>query len=398
MVVKLKKAYFSFINGEMEYSPTFSSWLYYIAFSLFILFSGISYTMFAYENDYNNYVKYVKIFCMMLIAFRFMLTRKWKKNEIVVISFLYVVLAVIMVTLKNVTLPLMITMFFGAAKCDEKKLAKIYFSIIGTLMLVAFSASQLGIIEDRMLNRYRDGVQVVRHSFGYSYVTTFAEVFFFVVAASLYLRKGKNNVILIALIFVLTVLVYRFTDARLEVYTLVLMLIAVAFFDKLSKLEVFRFYLKYSFLLSFIIIYSLIILYILFPYELAPFDAILSERLSLSVRGFKKYGFTLFGQEIPQQGWGTINFDWKKGYFFLDSFYVNYTLKYGVLFFSILTFEISAAIKSVAKRGDWWLLLFVAFASFHGIFTGGLLSPETCPFFCMLYASYTNKKVHITIV
>ena len=85
-------------------------------------------------------------------------------NEIFVIPyytwFLYVVLAVIMVTLKNVTLPLMITMFFGAAKCDEKKLAKIYFSIIGTLMLVAFSASQLGIIEDRMLNRYRDGVQV----------------------------------------------------------------------------------------------------------------------------------------------------------------------------------------------------------------------------------------------
>lgn len=86
-------------------------------------------------------------------------------------------------------------MIVGAKNVSFNKLLKLYLVIAVTLMVVAFSASQYGLIEDLQFVTLRGEEFFVRHSYGIQYPTDFAAHLFYIVLVIAVLYKDKLKTI-----------------------------------------------------------------------------------------------------------------------------------------------------------------------------------------------------------
>ena len=123
-----------------------------------------------------------------------------------------------------------------------------------------------------------------------------------------------------------------------------------------------------------------------------PINNLLSNRLELNKIALTDYNYTLFGQIIKMQGWGAIDFDEQFGYFYIDSFYVNYTLQYGLIFMAVLLIVLSIVYKTLVKKKDNWIMLFELFTGLHGCIISSILLPYLSPFILFGIAEYTSSK------
>lgn len=365
--------------------------LYYIAFASYVLFMGIGHTMFSYDNNYTSILMYLKLLCTALVFLKVIFSNKTNPRRAILICVTFAVLIIVFFSM-NSTIPIfLMILFFGAENCDARIMAKIYLYLTGTLYTITFIASQVGIIEDRVLLRGGNST-VLRHSFGTKYVTVFGAICFFCVAVYLYLKKDKITLKHLVIIGVLTIFVNRFTDTRLEAVSIIFLLVCVYCFKYIRSNSLLRKCLAYSIPICYITAFGLVFLYMTNNSAFSFLDELLSDRLSLGQKGILEYGFSLFGKVIPMQGYGTIDFDWSKGYFYLDSFFINYTLQYGLAFVLLFLYFTHTTAKGLAKLGDWWTLLFVFFTAFHGIIISSVFDLEMSPFLYIAYAAYTNSR------
>ena len=369
-----------------------SEYLYYLAFGLYVLFFNVNHTMFSYGNSFGDLLKYVKLLSVMLVLTKVIVRGKTRTRWLMLAVATLIVLAMVFLSMES-TIPIfLMVMLFGAQRTDHIILTKIYLVCAGFVYSAALVASQVGIIEDRILERYTDSGVVMRHSLGTKYVTAFAAVYFFVIAAYLFLNREKLNWKHYVVISAATVVMNIYTDARLETLSIFVLLLCILFFKKAHHLRIVRFVMKNCVPICFCMAFGLTFLYMLDNDRFAFLDRILSERLSLTQKGILEYGFSLFGKVIPMQGYGNVDFDWSIGYFFLDSFYINYTLQYGLVFMALFLFVTHTAVSGLSRSKDYWLLLFVLFTAFHGVIISSVLDVEICPFFYIAYARFTSVE------
>ena len=221
-----------------------SEHLYYLAFGLYIFFFGVSHTMFSYGNNFVNILKYIKILCTLLVFAKIAVCGKVRTKWLILVLITFTVLSMVFISMDSTVPIFLMILFFGAQKTDYIILTKIYLFCTSIVYSTALIASQIGIIEDRILKRYNGGESVLRHSLGTKYVTVFAAVYFFIIASYLFLSKNKltwNHYILIS---VMTIMMYLYTDARLETLAIFLLLFCILFFNKLYHLHIVRFVMK----------------------------------------------------------------------------------------------------------------------------------------------------------
>ena len=83
-------------------------------------------------------------------------------------------------------------------------------------------------------------------------------------------------------------------------------------------------------------------------------------RLFLSETGIKRYGLSLFGKVIEENGEGGLFFDPSKGIFFLDIAYVRILLMYGVFFLAVYLIWMTFVTYRSALNQDIVLCLVLA--------------------------------------
>ena len=126
------------------------------------------------------------------------------------------------------------------------------------------------------------------------------------------------------------------------------------------------------------------------PSQFALVDIILSHRFSETAKVIGQHPYTLLGQAIKMQGWGSVDFDKNFGYYFVDSFYLNYSLQFGMLWMGILCMIIPLIFSKLKNRGYEWLLLFMFLSSLHGVIISTIFLPDFNPIFIIAFAEYTN--------
>lgn len=369
----------------------FDSFIYYIAFTLYVFRCTFFYnSMLGHMLGGEIMAFFIGLAVIILLVLKIVMTGHYKLSQMILAVAGAAAGLVVYITQGNTT-PLMLFMFvIGAKGTKDITLGKIFAVcnglIVGLSMLLCFA----GIVEDRTFHAVDRGL---RHSMGMTYVTIWAAYVFFITAAIIYIRYGKLHrfdwLILIGIAFI----VDYYSKTRVEVAGLLLLAVLMIppVLDRILHSKVFRFIAQTSFIWSLVLSYGLTFLYMLHPAKYKWLDNIFSTRLSLAGLGIVKYGFKPFGTSFRQQGWGSLNFDWNFGYFFIDSFYISYALMYGVIFMAVLAVIFTLAAFKL-KDKDNWLLIFVFLSAIHGIIIPQMIDSYLCPFYIFLFARYTRQR------
>lgn len=239
---------------------------------------------------------------------------------------------------------ILILLVFGSRDIEFEKILKMYLAVVGTLMVLAFVASQIGIIENlQYVQRGR-----IRNSFGIIYPTDFASHVFYCMTAIFYLMRNKLKIIYYVIAIGVAGLLYYFCDTRLD--SLSILLVAFLFgmenvmehtsWIKEGTVRIWRaFWQKigvYSMPLAAITSIGITLLYRDSNLLWIRLDEFLTHRLGLGKNMYDAYGIRLFGQDIEMVGLGGTTAEYIPDYNFVDCSYMYVLLMNGILFLIIL--------------------------------------------------------------
>ncbi|MCH3910264.1 MAG: hypothetical protein LKE20_08640 [Limosilactobacillus oris] len=303
---------------------------------------------------------------------------------------------------KNVNVLLYIVFILGAKDIDFRKIVQLFFGVIGILLVGTIIISQASIVTDYIY--IRDGHD--RHSLGISYPTDMAAYVFYLLLAYYYLAFDKITWKSYLGVIVIDFIVYELTQAR-NTAILIMVTIPVILIAKRASRGylVSRGIASFYWMITPLAAYCTALLAYLYNKNsrlLVLANRALSGRLELSHRAIDKYGFSLFGQHVKENGWGGVkgfkNFHNPNfSYFYIDSSYMRLAVIYGmVIAIIIITFMTIIAYRSTARR-EFTLAAIIMLVSIHCIVEQHLLDLNYDPFLLALFASFPNnlKSIHI---
>lgn len=237
---------------------------------------------------------------------------------------------------------LMIILIFSAKNVDFNLLIKTYFKVITSLIIVIMLFSLVGFLDN--LTYYRNSI--ARHSFGIDYPTDFAAYIFSAALAYCYSYFKKLNFLRYLILFLLAIIVNYLTNARLDTITIILIIPVMMISQNAQKGEKWckaiasLYWIAFP-LLGFIAVYATYFfsadnkLYFLS-------NNMFSGRLFYGNEALHKYGFSIFGQNVIERGWGSItghnlmNGTTGSTYFYIDSSYIRLLVIYGIAMFLLI--------------------------------------------------------------
>ena len=255
----------------------------------------------------------------------------------------------------------------GAKDIDFDKILKVYLTIGITIMLAAFVASQMGVIENLQYQVFREEEWIIRNSFGSIYPTDFSAHVFYLAIAGICLSENKITWGKIVNFVVLAIFVLDKCGARTSaicLFIIAVMLVAVKYLKDKIKMDWIYRIMNLS-----TVVFAGLFIVLTHTYDLSKewavkLDGVLSSRLSISHKAIELYDYKLFGQNIVEKGLGR-EVALCPDYFFLDSSYIRIALLYGVvlLFVALFVFWLAGQHALVNKRVV--ILAVIAVISLH---------------------------------
>lgn len=315
--------------------------LFLSVFLLHVIFSCLKTTMFDFSNIFFTLEKCIAL-CLVMI--KVAVFDKYNGKQLV-FSVTLLAISVLVSVFSKYQEPLIFSIFLlGCKDVEFNKIIKTYFIATIAVMIAAFIASRLDIIED--LVYIRDYV-VERNSFGVVYPTDFSAHIFFLLCAYYYLIKDSIQKVHLLAGIIVSWIVYIYCDTRLDSITMVLLVLSIGLlrFDRIFDWNN-KIYLRIKRISGNLIPYIPIIGF-LFMYFMSDwfqpnvtffrlFDQLLSGRLRLGNKALEDYGLTLFGQQVAMNGNGGSLISLGGNYFFIDCSYLLVYLRYGILFLFLI--------------------------------------------------------------
>ena len=347
----------------------------------------------------GNYITYVGLLVLMPRFVSVLSAMRPVQSVFVLLTFPLILLTCYNVIEKvNVFLPYV---FVISAKNIKFRLIIKYFFVINLVFLVSsLIFSRLGIVKDYINERAMfdmvEGIRgdtVVRHSFGYGWVTSFPAHVTYLWAMWLYLRKGFLKFYEYILLFFSIWFVNHFCDARMESATLFLLGIMSLYYryrvegtQGLSFLE--NFYLKFS-----VPIFAFVSIYLTYQYEVVGgevyevMDFVASGRLSLGADAMFTAGIPLFGQAYKQIGGDIAG----NAYNYIDCSYLAWLIIYGVFFFILATSSLTYICHKSIREREFLLAIIMSLLAIEGSIVSVFLNFAYNPFIMATFAEWDES-------
>lgn len=346
----------SVLRGKLKENEHWIEWLYYAVFSIYYFDLFLWTTMFdaAWVVPFYHVAIVIAFFIIVVRLIQFDI-QEWKKWLLAMLILGCSGFYWLFGGDKEV---LILAIFLVAAKdIPFRNIVKIAVGIGTAIMVVAFVASQVGIVEDLV---YFDRGSY-HHALGISYTTDMEAHVLFLLLGFFYLMKGKVKIWVNVLLLVGVSLIFYFVRARNNYICMIFLILGSMFYrlmeEKYGSTEGYK---KWSHILAVCMSMAFIIgaaamVYWTIRYEPGnPFydklNQFITGRLYLGHQGYVNYGVSLWGQVIPQIGAGRTS-EWQGGYFFLDSSYILVLLEKGLVVFSMMcVISTYAGLKNAKKR------------------------------------------------
>ena len=378
------------IDGQIIYEIAF-------AFEFVVAFLITS----TYTDYFSNHLLHTLMFAgLALVLLKIFLFDDLDLKWLAIDAIVLILLLITWRTSKEFSLFSMGIFVLGARNVDFKRIIKIYF-YVGMLLLAFVVISAMGGLIRNLVYR-RDMTNIVRQSFGIAYPTDFAAHVLYLILAYAYLKFGKIKWYDYAVFLAAAVFLVKFSDARLSAYAIILSIPVLwigqrAQTDHLLSRFIASFYWTVPILLAYLVI---IASYFFTPSNktLTKVNNASSGRLFLGHKAISEYGFSMFGKQIIEHGWGGANGlkmsqNAPANYFFVDSSFLRMTILYGIIMAIIILSAMTKISWESFQKGSFALASIIVIVSVSAMVEQRLLDLAYDPFLIALLANvYTQHK------
>lgn len=378
------------IDGQIIYEIAF-------AFEFVVAFLITS----TYTDYFSNHLLHTLMFAgLALVLLKIFLFDDLDLKWLAIDAIVLILLLITWRTSKEFSLFSMGIFVLGARNVDFKRIIKIYF-YVGMLLLAFVVISAMGGLIRNLVYR-RDMTNIVRQSFGIAYPTDFAAHVLYLILAYAYLKFGKIKWYDYAVFLAVAVFLVKFSDARLSAYAVILSIPVLwigqrAQTDHLLSRFIASFYWTVPILSAYLVIIA--------SYFFTPSNKILTKvnnassgRLFLGHKAISEYGFSMFGKQIIEHGWGGANGlkmsqNAPANYFFVDSSFLRMTILYGIIMAIIILLAMTKISWESFQKGSFALASIIVIVSVSAMVEQRLLDLAYDPFLIALLANvYTQHK------
>ena len=378
------------IDGQIIYEIAF-------AFEFVVAFLITS----TYTDYFSNHLLHTLMFAgLALVLLKIFLFDDLDLKWLAIDAIVLILLLTTWRTSKEFSLFSMGIFVLGARNVDFKRIIKIYF-YVGMLLLAFVVISAMGGLIRNLVYR-RDMTNIVRQSFGIAYPTDFAAHVLYLILAYAYLKFGKIKWYDYAVFLAAAVFLVKFSDARLSAYAIILSIPVLwigqrAQTDHLLSRFIASFYWTVPILSAYLVIIA--------SYFFTPSNKILTKvnnassgRLFLGHKAISEYGFSMFGKQIIEHGWGGANGlkmsqNALANYFFVDSSFLRMTILYGIIMAIIILLAMTKISWESFQKGSFALASIIVIVSVSAMVEQRLLDLAYDPFLIALLANvYTQHK------
>ena len=378
------------IDGQIIYEIAF-------AFEFVVAFLITS----TYTDYFANHLLHTLMFAgLALVLLKIFLFDDLDLKWLAIDAIVLILLLITWRTSKEFSLFSMGIFVLGARNVDFKRIIKIYF-YAGMLLLAFVVISAMGGLIRNLVYR-RDMTNIVRQSFGIAYPTDFAAHVLYLILAYAYLKFGKIKWYDYAVFLAAAVFLVKFSDARLSAYAIILSIPVLwigqrAQTDHLLSRFIASFYWTVPILSAYLVIIA--------SYFFTPSNKILTKvnnassgRLFLGHKAISEYGFSMFGKQIIEHGWGGANGlkmsqNAPANYFFVDSSFLRMTILYGIIMAIIILLAMTKISWESFQKGSFALASIIVIVSVSAMVEQRLLDLAYDPFLIALLANvYTQHN------
>lgn len=275
----------------------------------------------------------------------------------------------------------------AAKDVEFDKILKVYLTLGITIMLAAFVASQMGVIENLVYEIWRDERTVYRNSYGSVYPTDFSAHVFYLAIAGICLSANKITWGKIINFVLLGVFVLDKCGARTSFICLIVMSIMLLFvyLFKGKNKKKWGYHVVNMSTTGFAVLY----LGLTHSFDstnaiMVRINTVLSDRLTITQKAIGLYEYKLFGQNIKEIGFGR-SVEIQGEYFFLDDSYIRIALMYGIVLFIIaLVLFYLDGVKAI-KDNRIIILIAIAVIGLHSFMEHHILEIAYNPILCYTF-------------
>ena len=333
--------------------------LFYIAYTLFILYSMFSNVKFL--SDYRNIV--IKIVYVMLILIFIIQSKKYSIKSMIIVIVLSTILITSWIVSKSNTLIPLLLFILASKNMEFKKIVNYSWKLKTIFLFLIIGLYFLGFTDNYYMYR-EDGT--LRSSMGFSHPNAFGIYILSICCEYIYVRYPKLKFIEALSIIGLSFLVSNFSDSRTSQILLIILVLMVMFLNK-RKIEIIfanRFINKI--VLSLFIIITIVSLGFAYNYNpnnefMYKVNKIVSGRIRLANIFLDKYSVNLFGNDLEivttkqskETGEQTQ---------VLDNAYIKIILCYGVSTYLLFALGVYCNFKKAIDSKDYiFCIIFIIY-------------------------------------
>lgn len=250
-------------------------------------------------------------------------------------------------------------LMIGGSLINPKKVLKLTAIITTCSLSILFLLSKFGIITN--LYFFQNGSY--RQSFGMIYPLTFAAFALYAIAAfSMVSFSDDPNYGWALLIFIVMLIIYKYNQARND--SLSLIALALIFCFNLNKVPKIKLLTQIGLIAVEVLSVVTVFISMIIPNMTNLYynaNKFFSNRLYLQNILFNKYHPNVFGQYIPEVGYGGQN-QRVQGYFYIDSSYTRIFFMGGIILFILFMYIIWRLISEFIHLGMYrqaWVLIVI---------------------------------------
>ena len=386
------------LKGNQIYANLF----YLISFSFYLINTFLNHTMY---NSLPSYGLAKIVFFTVVILFlllKVVFIDSFSIKELCFYIFLILLICIISLETGDRQLITLVGLILGAKNVNFRYVLITFFILTILLLLFTYASTLVDIIPNLQYSRIRDGEIKIREAFGTSYPTVFAAYLQAIVIAFAYLMslsKLRNHFFLWLLGILCSYIALEFADARMSGYSIILFLVVyyfcICFFRNIYRHRLLVLIITLTYLVGFITIFY-------FSYYYNPEQEIfslvnkaLSGRLALGYKAFQEYSIPLLGQKVEFIGLGGAVQEMSDDYNYVDSSYLQFMMRYGIIFTVISTISFIQLTYKRLKLNDYRFISVIVMLSFSSMIEDRLLDISINVYWVLLLAYYNNFRLPI---
>lgn len=309
----------------------------------------------------NIFTKMARYVAYILLAFKVICSDIYNRKWIKLFLDVSCVIAISFLGSFNKTIIFYLLIFIAACNVEENYIIKISCAVQSVILFVCVIGSRIGVIKDYVR---QDGGRI-RHFLGFSWTTTGAILFVFILLQYIYLKKGKLSIWEDIIALGISLYLYKMTNSRFAFLISIITIIIFAIYRLNVNNGRFIQKLKGVFIASPVVVAIFAILLHAFynPQNTIYFqlNKLLSGRLALGQNAMSEYGISLFGKDIEWIGFN-MEETLRGTYNYVDCSYVKILLDHGILFLGIVLLAYAYMLKKSIQKKQYyytWILMII---------------------------------------